>query len=64
MNRFNRRQRAGLWDRLLKAVSRTYSGDAQMIASSDIRVRQHAINIQKRRSIQFRDPVSLIRGAA
>jgi putative transposase len=51
VNRFNRWRRAGVWDRLLNAVSKAYEGDIQMIDSSSIRVHQHAANTQKRRSI-------------
>jgi putative transposase len=46
LNRFNRWRKAGVWDRLLKAVSEAYDGDIQMIDSSSIRVRQHAANGQ------------------
>ena len=42
MNRFNRWRKAGVWDRLLEAVSKAYDGDIQMIDSSSIRVHQHA----------------------
>ena len=37
VNRFNRWRKAGVWDRLLKAVSKAYDGDIQMIDSSSIR---------------------------
>jgi transposase len=47
-NRFNRGRKAGVWDRLLEAVSKAYDGDIQMIDSSSIRVHQHAANAQKR----------------
>ena len=36
VNRFNRWRRAGVWDRLLDAVSKAYDGDIQMIDSSSI----------------------------
>src|ERR1700726_4093449 len=51
VNRFNRWRKAGVWDRLLEAVSRAYAGDIQMIDSSSIRVHQHAANGQKNRAI-------------
>ena len=61
VNRFNRWRRAGVWDRLLDAVSRAYDGDIQMIDSSSIRVHQHAANTQKKMT----DPVAWVaRGAA
>jgi transposase len=47
VNRFNRWHKAGVWARLLEAVSKVYDGDIQMIDSSSIRVHQHAANAQK-----------------
>ena len=51
VNRFNRWRRAGVWDRLLTAVSKAYDGDIQMIDSSSIRVHQHAANGKKSAAI-------------
>ena len=34
VNRFNRWRKAGVWDRILEAVSKAYDGDIQMIDSS------------------------------
>ncbi|WKW52129.1 IS5 family transposase [Rhodomicrobium lacus] len=47
VNRFNRWRKAGVWDRLLDAISKAYDGDIQMIDSSSIRVHQHAANGKK-----------------
>ena len=53
-------RKAGVWDRLLQAVSKAYEGDIQMIDSSSIRVHQHAANAQKKPA----DPVAwVVRGA-
>ena len=41
-NRFVRWRKAGVWDRLLEAVSQAYDGDIVMIDSSCVRVHQHA----------------------
>ena len=61
VNRFNRWRKAGVWDRLLEAVSKAYDGDIQMIDSSSVRVHQHASNTQKK----MIDPVAWVaRGAA
>ena len=60
VNRFNRWRKAGVWDRLLQAVSKAYDGDIQMIDSSSIRVHQHGANGQKKRS----DPVAWVARAA
>lgn len=46
-NRFVRWRKAGVWDRILQAVSEAYSGDVQMIDSSSIRVHQHGANGKK-----------------
>ena len=43
-NRFVRWRKAGVWDRILQAVSEAYDGDVQMIDSSCVRVHQHAAN--------------------
>lgn len=46
-NRFVRWRKAGVWDRILHAVSEAYAGDIQMIDSSSIRVHQHGANGKK-----------------
>jgi transposase len=53
VNRFNRWRKAGVWDRILAAVSKAYDGDIQMIDSSSIRVHQHAANGKKSDAIPF-----------
>ena len=59
VNRFIRWRKAGVWAKLLNAVSEAYDGDIQMIDSSSIRVHQHAANGQKKAS----DPVAwVVRG--
>ena len=40
-NRFVRWRRAGVWDRLLEAVSAAYEGEIVMIDSTCVRVHQH-----------------------
>ena len=46
-NRFNRWRKAGVWDRLMDAISEAYDGDIQMIDSSVVRVHQHAAGAKK-----------------
>lgn len=46
-NRFVRWRAAGVWDRLLEAVSTAYDGDIVMIDSSCVRVHQHGAAIKK-----------------
>ena len=46
-NRFNRWRKAGVWDRLMDAVTTAYDGDIQMINSSSVRVHQHAASSKK-----------------
>lgn len=46
-NRFVRWRAAGVWDRLLEAVSAAYDGDIVMIDSTRVRVHQHGAAIKK-----------------
>jgi len=46
-NRFVRWRKAGVWDRIMDAITEAYDGDIQMIDSSSIRVHQHAANVKK-----------------
>jgi transposase len=43
-NRFVRWRKAGVWDRLMEAVTAAHDCDVQMIDSSSVRVHQHAAN--------------------
>jgi transposase len=47
-NRFVRWRKAGVWDRILAAVTTAYDGDVQMIDSTSVRVHQHAANSKKK----------------
>jgi transposase len=47
-NRFNRWRKAGIWDRLMDAVTKAHGGQVQMIDSSIVRVHQHASGVKKR----------------
>ena len=47
-NRFVRWRKAGIWDRILSAVSEAYDGRIQMIDSTVVRVHQHAANGEKK----------------
>jgi len=46
-NRFNRWSKAGVWYRIMDAISEAYYGDLQMIDSSVVRVHQHAAGSKK-----------------
>ncbi|MQP68680.1 IS5 family transposase [Niveispirillum sp. SYP-B3756] len=46
-NRFVRWRKAGVWDRLLEAVSAAYDGDIVMIDSTCVRVHQHGATGKK-----------------
>lgn len=46
-NRFVRWRRAGVWDRLLDAVSQAFDGELVMIDSSSIRVHQHGATLKR-----------------
>jgi transposase len=41
-NRFNRWRKAGVWDRIMDAITAAYDGKVQMIDTSCVRVHQHA----------------------
>ncbi len=46
-NRFVRWRKAGVWDRLLEAVSQAFDGELVMIDSSSIRVHKHGATLKK-----------------
>ena len=46
-NRFVRWRAAGVWDRMLAAVSEAYDGDIVMIDSSCVRVHQHGAAVKR-----------------
>jgi transposase len=46
-SRFMRCRKAGVWDRLLAAVSQAFDGDFVMIDSSSIWVHQHGTTLKK-----------------
>ena len=59
-NRFVRWRRAGVWDRLMDAISVAYDGDIQMIDSTSIRAHQQAATLKRGVEII----VSVARGVA
>ena len=46
-NRFVRWRRAGVWDRLMDAITAAYDGDIQMIDSTSIRAHQQAATAKR-----------------
>ncbi|UZK67719.1 IS5 family transposase [Sphingomonas sp. M1-B02] len=46
-NRFSRWRKAGVWDRLMDAITAAYDGDIQMIDSTSIRAHQQAATGKK-----------------
>ncbi len=46
-NRFVRWRKAGVWDRVMAAITETFDGDIQMIDTTTVRVHQHAANLKK-----------------
>jgi transposase len=46
-NRFNRWRKAGVWDRLMDAITKVYDGDVQMIDTSIVRVHQHGATAKR-----------------
>ena len=45
-NRFNRWRKAGVWDRLMDEITKSYDGKIQMIDSTSVRVHQQAAAIK------------------
>lgn len=46
-NRFRRWTKAGVWDRIMDAITEAYDGDIQMIDSSSVRVHQQAATAKR-----------------
>lgn len=46
-NRFVRWRKAGVWDRLMDAITAAYDGDIQMIDSTSIRAHQQAATLKR-----------------
>ena len=46
-NRFVRWRKAGVWDRIMAAITEAFDGDIQMIDTTTVRVHQHAANSKK-----------------
>lgn len=46
-NRFNRWRKAGVWDRLMDAITELHDGDVQMIDTSIVRVHQHGATAKR-----------------
>ena len=49
-NRFVRRRRAGVWERIMNALARAHDAAVQMIDTSIVRVHQHAACVPRNRS--------------
>ena len=49
-NRFVRRRRAGVWDRIMGSLAAAHNAAVQMIDTSIVRVHQHAACIARNRS--------------
>lgn len=50
-NRFNRWRKAGVWDRLMEAITKAYDGNVQMIDTSVVRVHQQGATAKRGVSI-------------
>ena len=50
-NRFNRWRKAGIWDRLMDAITAAHDGKVQMIDTSIVRVHQHGATAKRGVSI-------------
>ena len=46
-NRFNRWRKAGVWDRMMDAITAAHDGDIQMIDSTSVRAHQQAATAKR-----------------
>ena len=54
-NRFRRWMKAGVWDRIMTAITDVYGGDVRMIDSTSVRVHHSAATLKKATRIAILD---------
>lgn len=59
-NRFRRWTKAGIWDRIMDAITDAYEGDVRMIDGTSIRVHHSAATLKKATQIEILDEVGLV----
>jgi len=59
-NRFRRWTRAGVWDRIMDALTEAYDGDIQMIDGTSVRVHHSAATLKKATRIVVLDEAGAV----
>ena len=59
-NRFNRWTKAGIWDRIMDAITEAYDGNIQMIDGTSVRVHHSAATLKKATRIAVSDEAGAV----
>jgi len=59
-NRFRRWTKAGIWDRIMDAITEAYDGDVRMIDGTSVRVHHSAATLKKATRIDVLDEVGAV----
>jgi len=59
-NRFRRWTKAGIWDRIMDAITEAYEGDIRMIDGTSVRVHQAAATLKKVTRIVVLDEAGVV----
>jgi transposase len=59
-NRFRRWTKAGVWDRIMDAITDAYSGDVRMIDGTSVRVHHSAATLKKATQIAILDEAGAV----
>lgn len=59
-NRFRRWSRAGVWDRIMDAITDSYGGDVRMIDGTSVRVHHSAATLKKATRIDVLDAAGAV----
>ena len=59
-NRFRRWTKAGVWDRIMDAITEAYDGDVRMIDGTSVRVHHSAATLKKATRIDVLDEAGVV----
>jgi transposase len=59
-NRFRRWTKAGVWDRIMDAITDAYGGDVRMIDGTSVRVHHAAATLKKAIQIDVSDEAGVV----
>ena len=59
-NRFRRWTKAGVWDRIMDAITNAYDGDVRMIDGTSVRVHHSAATLKKATRIDVLDEAGVV----